>query len=97
MYTFEAEIWKYPGENAWHFLTLPIDTADDIHDRTDGQRNGFGSVRVIATIGNTRWSTSVFPDKGSGSYVLPVKKPVRKAEELDDGVVATVKLELELE
>ncbi len=94
MYTFEAEVWKYPGENAWHFLTLPADIGEDIHELTDGQRKGFGSVRVIATIGSSRWSTSVFPDKRSGSYVLPLKKPVRKAQELDDGAVATVKLEL---
>jgi hypothetical protein len=95
MYTFEAEVWKYPGESAWHFLTLPVDVAEDIHELTDGQRKGFGSVRVIATIGTSRWSTSVFPDKRSGSYVLPLKKPVRKAQELDDGAMATVKLELE--
>ena len=95
MYTFESEIWKYPGENSWHFLTLPNEVADDIKELTDGQRRGFGSVRVIATIGTSRWSTSVFPDKRSGSYVLPVKKPVRKAQGLDDGAMAVVKLELE--
>ena len=94
-YTFDAEVWKYPGESAWYFLTLPLDCADDIQELTEGRRNGFGSVRVIVTIGTSRWTTSVFPDKRSGSFVLPVKKPVRKAQDLDDGAVATVHLELE--
>ena len=95
LHTFEAEVWKYPGESAWHFLTLPMELADELRELTDGQRKGFGSVRVVATIGSSTWATSVFPDKRSGSYVLPVKKSVRKAEDLDDGATAVVKIELE--
>ncbi len=38
---------------------------------------GFGSIRVTARIGETAWATSVFPDKASGGWVLPVKKAVR--------------------
>jgi hypothetical protein len=37
--------------------------------------------------------TSVFPSS-SGSYLLPVKKPVRRAEGLEAGDVVTVELEL---
>ena len=36
-------------------------------------------------IGATRWSTSIFPDKKRGTYVLPVKKSVRVAEQLAAG------------
>ncbi len=46
---------------------------------------GFGSIRVAATIGRTRWNTSIFPDAKSGSYVLPVKKQVRQAEHATAG------------
>ena len=46
-----------------------------------GRRRGFGSVKVEAEIGSSRWSTSVFPQKGGG-WFLPVKKAICRAEDL---------------
>lgn len=82
--TFTTELRLHdsaPG--AWYFVTLPLDAADEI--RATNERRGFGSVRVRATIGTTAWDTSVFPDAQSGSYLLPVKAAVRRAEGVDDG------------
>ncbi|MGY1722992.1 DUF1905 domain-containing protein [Blastococcus sp. SYSU DS0533] len=81
--TFTAVLWVHDGPAGWHFLTLPPEVADDV--REAGARAGFGSVRVTATVGGTSWQTSVFPDARSGSYLLPVKKPVRAAEGLRAG------------
>jgi hypothetical protein len=53
-------------------------------------------VRVTATIGGTVWKTSIFPDAKAGVYVLPLKKAVRKAEKVEAGDTATVKVELDL-
>ena len=94
-YEFRGELWIHTGEAAWHFITLPLDVAEDIGELTEGARRGFGSVRVAVTIGGTRWSTSVFPDASSKSFVLPVKKQVRVAENLEDGSPVDVTLELE--
>jgi len=58
-----------------------------------GKRRGFGSVKVTAQIGDSRWQTSLFPQK-TGGWFLPVKKPVRLAEGLEFG--RTVEGELEL-
>jgi len=58
-----------------------------------GKRRGFGSVKVAARIGETRWQTSLFPQK-SGGWFLPVKKPVRLAEGVDYGDQITGELEL---
>ncbi|WP_436793862.1 DUF1905 domain-containing protein [Actinospongicola halichondriae] len=94
MYRFEAELWLHAGDAAWYFVTLPDDVSDDIEARSDGSTRGFGSVRVEVTVGATTWATSVFPDTKRGAYILPVKKPVRKSEGLDDGDVVTVELRL---
>jgi Domain of unknown function (DUF1905) len=91
---FESDVWRYPGNSAWHFITVPSDVSEEIRARTDGNRRGFGSVRVAVVIGSSAWSTSVFPDKSTGCFLLPVKKPVRLAEQLDDGDTASVTLEL---
>lgn len=58
-----------------------------------GQRRGFGSVKVTARIGESRWQTSLFPQK-TGGWFLPIKKPVRLAEGLDYGDQVDVELEL---
>ena len=58
-----------------------------------GRRRGFGSVRVTVTLGDSRWQTSLFPNK-DGSWFLPIKKPVRVAEGLVDGDDVAVELQL---
>ncbi|HUW02000.1 MAG TPA: DUF1905 domain-containing protein [Acidimicrobiales bacterium] len=94
MYEFEAELWLWDGDAAWHFLTVPEGVSDDLEARTDGRRRGFGSVRVRVTVGSTTWSTSVFPDSKRQAYVLPVKQAVRTAESigLGDGVAVSLDL-----
>lgn len=89
---FEADLWLYPGAKAaWHFITVPADISRSLRFFA-GQTNGFGSIRVRVRIGETVWETSVFPDKASGCYFLPVKAAVRKAERMSTG--DRVKVEL---
>lgn len=58
-----------------------------------GRRRGFGSVKVEAAVGESRWSTSVFPQKGGG-WFLPVKKAICRAEDLAEGDEVAVSLAL---
>jgi hypothetical protein len=88
---FSAALWEYDGPAAWHFVTVPVDVADEIR-LVAGEPRGFGSVRVEATIGASTFATSVFPDASSGGFVLPVKKAVRLAKDLDDGDTCEVGL-----
>ncbi|MFI5933523.1 DUF1905 domain-containing protein [Actinoplanes sp. NPDC051494] len=93
---FEAELWIWAARRTetWTFVSLPIDASEELRERAGGLTRGFGSLRVRATIGTTVWKTSIFPDKDRGSYVLPVKKAVRKAEALEPGdrTAATVEI-----
>ncbi len=84
-YEFTEPIWEHSGTQSWFFITLPHDVTDEIDELTEGRQRGFGSVRVQVTVGATTWATSIFPDTKAGSFVLPVKKAVRKAEGLTDG------------
>jgi len=92
---FDAELWLWDARrnDAWVFVTLPSSDSEEIRDLAGGLRRGFGSLRVRATIGTSTWATSIFPDSQAG-YVLPVKRPVRLAQGLDVGDVATVTVEL---
>ena len=93
-YRFVAPLWEWEGgQAAWHFVTLPEEASDEIRAITEGtQRRGFGSVRVEVTVAPATWRTSVFPDKASGCYVLPVKKDVRQRAGLEAGDDVTVAL-----
>ncbi len=91
-YSFRAELWRYPDEAGWHFLTLPVEVADDLRDEAAVFRRGFGSVKVTAEISGYSWQTSVFPDSKSGSYLLPVKKAVRDASGISDRNEVAVRL-----
>ncbi|WP_041040014.1 DUF1905 domain-containing protein [Paramagnetospirillum magnetotacticum] len=84
-FEFEAQLWLYPGDAAWHFITLPREIAEEIRFFCPRRGAGWGSVRVEACIGASRWRTSVFPDKQSASFVLPVKAEIRKREKLAAG------------
>lgn len=91
-FSFRAELWRYPGEAGWYFLTIPADAADALRETTAAFRRGFGSVRVTAEISGQTWQTSVFPDRRSGSYLLPVKKAVRDAAGIRAGDDVDVRL-----
>lgn len=92
-WTFDAELWLWKADAAWHFITLPEEVSDEIEDVAI-HRRGFGSLRVEVTIGGSQWSTSIFPSKEIGSFLLPVKKAVRSAEGLSEGDTCTVRLTL---
>jgi hypothetical protein len=82
---FTAELWEWDARpGAWHFVTLPLDVADELRTQA-GPPAGFGSIKVVATLGATSWETSVFPESGGESLVLPVKKAVRMAEAVEAG------------
>lgn len=92
-YRFTAALWEWQSRTTWVFLTLPEDASADIRAQPRPPEPGFGSIRVHVTLGDSRWSTSIFPAK-TGSYVLPVKRSVRDAEsvDVDDEVALVVEL-----
>lgn len=93
---FDAELWIWDARRAdtWTFVSLPVEASEDIRDLTRGAARGFGSLRVRARVGGSTWTTSIFPDSARDTYVLPIKRAVRRAEDLDAGDIATVTVEL---
>ena len=90
---FEAEVWLWKSDGAWHFVSVPEAVADEIEDMPINW-GGFGSVRVEVTIGSSTWRTSLFPSKDIGSFVLPLKKPVRVAQGLGVGDTCRIHLRI---
>ena len=84
VFTLKEKVWIYPGDAAWHFVTIKEEDASEIKKQYIWPRRGFGAIPVNVTIGKTTWKTSIFPEK-RGTYILPLKKEVRKKEAIKIG------------
>lgn len=98
-FTITGEVWLWkpvaPSTAAgWHFVTIDGQTAAEIRFAALGQTGGFGSIKVEARIGSTCWTTSIFPQRKSGTFILPIKSEVRKREAIGTGDIATVEIRL---
>ena len=91
---FTGEIWHWKGPAPWYFVTVPEDECADLEASSAFVTYGWGMIPVAAQIGGTRWTTSLWPK--DGSYVVPLKAAVRKAESLDLGDTVTVQLRVEV-
>ncbi|WP_061224774.1 DUF1905 domain-containing protein [Leptospira weilii] len=93
---FQAAVWIYPGKGGWHFLTLPVKTSKEIRSILGKTSGPWGMVPVLAKIGVTTWNTSIFPEKNSIKYVLPLKVDVRKKEKItiDQKVRVSITIQL---
>lgn len=86
VFMLQGTVWLYPGESAnWHFVALPKRESEEIKKTFGVNSPGWGSLPVEAKIGETSWKTSIFPDKRSQGYLLPLKAAVRYKENIHDG------------
>jgi hypothetical protein len=89
---FSGEVWFWRGPSPFHFVTVPAEESAELHAASSLVTYGWGMIPVAATIGSTRWTTSLFPK--DGGYVVPLKARVRQAERIDVGDTVTVLLKV---
>lgn len=92
-YTINGEVWLYPGMSGWHFVGIPKKESVEIKKGCK-VKAGFGSIPVVVTVGKSKWKTSIFPDKRTETYLLPLKAEVRKKEGIFSGDTITLTIEL---
>lgn len=78
VYKFRGQVWKWPGEGAWHFVNLPKKMYQEI--RKVAKPYGAGFVKVKVTLGKSSWVTALFPHKQSETYLISIKNSIRKKE-----------------
>lgn len=71
--------WRGPAP--FFFVRLPEDVCAEISELAPQFTYGWGVIPVVAVIGRTRFSTSLFPR--DDVYLLPLKVAVRRAEGID--------------
>jgi hypothetical protein len=93
---FVAPLWRWEARREfWTFVSLPAELSNEIRELAGDLPRGFGAVRTHARVGTQQWWTSVFPQAPEGQYVLPIKKGVRVANDLELGDDVAVWLQLQ--
>ena len=90
---FSGKIFIWKGPAPWFFVTVPEKESRDLKAISGIVTYGWGVIPVHVRIGNTEWKTSIFPR--DGLYLVPLRASVRKAENLAEGDVVTVRLGVE--
>jgi hypothetical protein len=90
----KAKVWIFEGPAAWYMVTIPAKESSEIHKIYGDFHRGWGSIPVKVTIGSSTWKTSIFWEK-KGTYILPIKKEVRKKEQITNGDMVEIALAFE--
>ena len=91
---FTGPVFEWRGPAPYHFVAVPEDDAAIIQETAAALTYGWGMIPGTLRIGGTTWTTSLWPK--DGSYVVPLKDKIRRAEgiELDDVVTVTLTLDV---
>ncbi len=91
---FSGEVFQWRGPSPFYYVATPDEESDDIAEVAPQVTYGWGVIPVQVQIGETVWTTSLFPK--DGRYLVPLKDAIRKAERIEDGDVVTVRLTLDI-
>lgn len=89
---FSGKIIYWRGPAPFYYVPIPEAESGDIKAMANFVSYGWGCIPVRARIGETEFTTSLFPK--DGRYLVPVKDKVRKAEHLDLDDEVTMSLEV---
>ena len=89
-----AAMIHWRGPSPFHFVTIPPKESAQIKTLSRQLTYGWGVIPVTGRVGNTHFSTSLFPR--DGAYLIPIKAVVRKSEQLEVGDRVTVELAFSL-
>ncbi len=88
-FEFEGPVVEWRGPAPYYFVAIPEEESEDIKFAAKGIEY-WGQVPVIVCIGDTEFTTALFPR--DGRYLLPLKDAVRTATGVEVEQVVVVAL-----
>lgn len=92
---FESVLIEWRGPAPFVFAPVPPDESDAIKAFAKQLSYGWGVIPASVTIGDTQFTTSLFPK--DGRFLVPVKLAVQRAESLKVGSIAIITLVLKFD
>ena len=91
---FKTKVWIWDGPITWYFVTIPQKESVRVREKFRNFHRGWGSIPVNVRIGKSEWKTSIFWEK-KGTYLLPIKKEIRKAENISNGSLIHIRIQID--
>jgi hypothetical protein len=88
-WVFEGKVIEWRGPAPYFFVVMPESASDELKEAARSLIY-WGQVPVLVVIGDTEFSTALFPK--NGRYLVPLRSAVREAEGIDEGDVVAVTL-----
>ncbi len=66
----------------WTIVSLPKAISVEIRDSFKCLEQGWGRMKVTASVGSSEWQTAIWFDTKLGAYLLPLKAEIRKKENI---------------
>ena len=87
---FTAEVWHWRGPAPHHFVWVPDELSEAIHDIARDVTYGWGMIPVTIRVGRTSKDTALWPK--DGRYIVPLRADLRRDEGVEIGDRITVGL-----
>jgi hypothetical protein len=86
---FDGEVIEWRGPAPFFFVVMPESDSAELKEEARSLIY-WGQVPVQVVLGDTEFSTALFPK--DGRYLIPLKAAVRKAEGINEGDIVAVRL-----
>jgi len=89
---FEVSIFYWRGPAPFFFVAVPEEPSLDIKTISRMVTYGWGVIPVRVRIGETEWTTSLFPK--DGRYLVPIRLSVQESKNLSVGDHVVIRIEV---
>lgn len=91
-FAVEGKVWRWPGDQGWHFVYVGKDLTSKI--KKIGKVYGSGFIKINASIGKSSWDTALFPHKKEETFLISIKQSIRRKEQIFEGDFVKIKVRL---
>ena len=89
---FSGRVLYWRGPAPYYFVAVPDEPSAAIRAVAAVVTYGWGVIPVRVALGESAWQTSLFPK--DGRYLVPIRKAVRLAEDLSEGDMVSIRLDV---
>jgi len=82
---FSAIPYQYASSEGicgWTFVSVPKELSVQIRKDFKYLEEGWGRLKVTATLGDSEWETAIWFDTKQDTYLLPLKAKIKKQEKV---------------